>query len=355
MNRAAFTISGTASAPRGYDAANGEALVLALEAPPDPDVYKVQFFAYDAADPASPLASKGAPGLVFDPPGGVAATAGAAVTVAMPAEGVHSYLLRCLVNDGVEAATGKRRLDWIFERIVSIRSASGERKIVPGETTQYSARGWADAQNEAVDAGGGGGGGGAARLVNATIDDEGDKIFNGDGSGGAVQVYPLTILFAWLDGAATYNFLPDGTADGWVVLFATRGAGSIVVQSDGDELFTIDSAAFGEMRGIYVDNGDWAPLAVQFTVGDEEPALLSIAVTPAGPTNATGTTCQFTATGHFASGPDADITLAAVWDSDNAAVATIAIGGLCTAVAPGTATITATAGVIDGSTDITVT
>jgi len=159
MADARFTIAGSPSSNRGYDAAELEELLLALETP-TPDIYKAEFSIWKPSDPRSPLASKNAPELVLDPTDGIPSPPSAAVLVTMPT-GVHSYLIRCVVNDGVEAATGVRVPEWTFERIVSIRSASGMRKIVPGESTQYSARGWADAQNDEVDAAAAAGGDGS--------------------------------------------------------------------------------------------------------------------------------------------------------------------------------------------------
>jgi uncharacterized protein YjdB len=83
-------------------------------------------------------------------------------------------------------------------------------------------------------------------------------------------------------------------------------------------------------------------------------AIESIAVTPASPTIPKGTTQQFTATATFSDGSTGDVTSSVTWSSSNTAVATIASGGLATAVATGTSTITATSGAISGSTVLTV-
>jgi phage tail sheath protein FI len=63
--------------------------------------------------------------------------------------------------------------------------------------------------------------------------------------------------------------------------------------------------------------------------------LTSIAVTPASPSIAAGATQQFIATGTFTDGSTQVITGSAAWTSSNAAVATVASGGLATAVAAG--------------------
>lgn len=84
-------------------------------------------------------------------------------------------------------------------------------------------------------------------------------------------------------------------------------------------------------------------------------ALVSIAVNPASPSIALGTTQQFTATGTFTDGGSQDLTTSATWGSGNTAVATVSSTGLGTSLATGSATITATLGGVSGSTPLTVT
>lgn len=88
------------------------------------------------------------------------------------------------------------------------------------------------------------------------------------------------------------------------------------------------------------------------------PALVSIAVTPASPTIARQTTVQFIATGTFTDKSTQNLTSSVSWSSSNSAVATISstapTSGLATAVAAGSATITATSGTVTGSTTMTV-
>lgn len=82
--------------------------------------------------------------------------------------------------------------------------------------------------------------------------------------------------------------------------------------------------------------------------------LLSIAVTPDVTMIGTTETQQMTATGHYTSGPDADITGSVTWQSATGATCTIAAGGLVTAVAGGTSVITATLGAVSGTTTMCV-
>jgi uncharacterized protein YjdB len=82
--------------------------------------------------------------------------------------------------------------------------------------------------------------------------------------------------------------------------------------------------------------------------------LSAIAVTPANPSTAIGTTLQFTATGTFSDSSHQDITLSVLWSSGTPAVATINNQGLATGISAGTSTITATLGSVNGSTTLTV-
>jgi len=82
--------------------------------------------------------------------------------------------------------------------------------------------------------------------------------------------------------------------------------------------------------------------------------LVSIAVTPANPTIAQGTTQQFTATGNYSDGSMLDVTSAATWVSSNTSVATITSGALASGAAQGTTQISAALGAVTGSTALTV-
>jgi hypothetical protein len=85
------------------------------------------------------------------------------------------------------------------------------------------------------------------------------------------------------------------------------------------------------------------------------PVLVSIAVTPANPSIAAGTTQQFTATGTYSDGSTQNLTSTATWSSSVPGVATISTTGLASALAPGQTTIAAASGAINGSTTLTVT
>jgi len=83
--------------------------------------------------------------------------------------------------------------------------------------------------------------------------------------------------------------------------------------------------------------------------------LESIGVTPANSTLAGRSTAQFSATGTYTDHSTQDITGSSTWSSSAASVATVSSAGLVSAVAPGTATITAASQGITGSTTLTVT
>ncbi len=84
--------------------------------------------------------------------------------------------------------------------------------------------------------------------------------------------------------------------------------------------------------------------------------LASIAVTPANPSIAAGTTQQFTATGTFSDATTLNITTSVVWSSSTTTMATISSNsGMATGIMPGTTVISATSGTISGNTTLTVT
>jgi trimeric autotransporter adhesin len=83
-------------------------------------------------------------------------------------------------------------------------------------------------------------------------------------------------------------------------------------------------------------------------------ALMSIELSITGSPNDCGNTAQMTAIGTFEDNSTQDMTSQVVWSSENPANATVDSSGLVSAVAAGHATITATAGGITGSIQITV-
>lgn len=84
------------------------------------------------------------------------------------------------------------------------------------------------------------------------------------------------------------------------------------------------------------------------------PQLASIAVTPANPSVAKGSTQQLTATGTYSDGSTKNLSSTVTWSSGSPSVASISAAGLATGVAAGTAVITATDGSLSGKTNLTV-
>jgi hypothetical protein len=152
-NYARFTIEGTPSEAvstgnRGYDATNSQVLNVVLEASPSAPIVAVTYEVYDPAIPTSPFASKGATLLAWAP-GSLStvtpATPFTEVTVTMPPTGYHSWIIRARAIVSGESG------EHVWERMVTIRTRSGDRKTCPGEVTQYEARGHSDTLNDMVD------------------------------------------------------------------------------------------------------------------------------------------------------------------------------------------------------------
>lgn len=106
-------------------------------------------------------------------------------------------------------------------------------------------------------------------------------------------------------------------------------------------------------------NGVGPGASQQFTLqtvpASNSAVLISIAVSPASPSVSKDTTQQFAATGTYSDGSTAVLTSSVQWSSSNPATATVGCGGLATAKAAGTSTITASSGPTTGSTVLTVT
>ncbi len=83
--------------------------------------------------------------------------------------------------------------------------------------------------------------------------------------------------------------------------------------------------------------------------------LVAIAITPANPAIAMGTSVQFMATGTFADASTQDLTVQVAWSSANTSVATIDSRGLAQSTLPGTTSIVAAVHGLSASTTLTVT
>jgi len=106
--------------------------------------------------------------------------------------------------------------------------------------------------------------------------------------------------------------------------------------------------ALGTLAGCSGGGGGSAP----------PPTLVSIAITPANPTVPVGTSQQFTATGTYSDNSTANLTASVTWASGTPANANINASGLASvptnAPVGGTSAITATSGVVSGTTTLTV-
>ncbi len=120
---------------------------------------------------------------------------------------------------------------------------------------------------------------------------------------------------------------------------------------------TITSAglASGVAPGVAIISGKLDNVTGTTVLTVNPPALVSIAVTPTGPSIAKGLTQQFIATGTFSDNSTESLTSQVTWSSDNSSVATITSAGLATGAGVGTSHITAALNGISGSSVLTVT
>lgn len=113
------------------------------------------------------------------------------------------------------------------------------------------------------------GGGVTPRVVNLFPGDDGSQTFNGDGSAGATQIYPFTILFTGQDGDAIYDFDSVGVEEGWIVLFDIEGTdATLTIKNQGFQtLIVLDpSENTKQVTGIYFNDGDWRLIQIRMQV-----------------------------------------------------------------------------------------
>ncbi len=139
---------------------------------------------------------------------------------------------------------------------------------------------------------------------------------------------------------ATNNCSPSVVAGSQCTIAVTFTPSAVGPRSGG---LTISYAAFG------------SPAQLPLSGTGNDTGLTSIAVTPANPSIAAGTTQQFAATGHFKNGTTDNLTAYVTWSSAKTSVATIVPGGLAKGVTAGTSSIVAKLSGVTGSTTLTVT
>ncbi|MGV3620594.1 MAG: beta strand repeat-containing protein, partial [Archangium sp.] len=132
------------------------------------------------------------------------------------------------------------------------------------------------------------------------------------------------------------------TSDANVVTVSGNANGTATVQGIGAGTATLTAKASDLSASIAV------------TVSSSA-TLTRIEVTPANAELAAGTTGQLTATGIFSDGTTRNITTTVMWDSSNEPVLTVSASGLVTAIAAGSATVTATLAGVTGTLNVTVT
>jgi hypothetical protein len=154
---------------------------------------------------------------------------------------------------------------------------------------------------------------------------------------GATQAFTVTLVLNGQKSDVTHEAKWTSSDEGVATVDASG-----VATAKANGMTTI----VGTRQGVTVSAG--------LTVSDA--TLSAIEVAPNKPTIAAGTTQQFTATGTFSDGTSRDVSHDASisWKSSNTDKATISGSGLASAVAAGTANITASIGEVSGSTTLTV-
>lgn len=157
-------------------------------------------------------------------------------------------------------------------------------------------------------------------------------------------VYPNTAQMT-----ATGNYTDDSTND---------VTNSVAWASDTPSVATIDSSGLitthhhGSAIVTATIGTIYGPVSSTINIVVTN-VLASITISPASVNlYFAGNTAAFTALGTYNDGDTADLTATVTWHSSNTGVATIASGGLLTAVASGSTNITATSGIITSNTAV---
>ncbi len=187
-------------------------------------------------------------------------------------------------------------------------------------------------------------------------------------SGGFIGTTTLTVTAADLlsiqvtpiNPSASGNSMVQFTAMGTYTDTSVVDITAMVTWSSSDAVATIAPGGLATTNNL----GAAGPTQIRATLGTihgettltvTAATLVSIQVMPTNPSLPKGRTLAFTAEGTYSDTTVADITASVTWASSDTTVAQIASGGLATAKAVGPTTISATIGLVSGSTTLTVT
>ncbi len=143
-----------------------------------------------------------------------------------------------------------------------------------------------------------------------------------------------------------------------VTTIATWTSSDPAVATVGNGATGAGGVATGVKTGTASISVDWAGVMGKARLTVAPATLTAIEVTPTNPMVPVKTSTRFTATGVFSDGSTADITAAATWSSDAPAVFAVSSGssvpGNGTALAAGSALVSARLGAVSGSTVVNV-
>lgn len=156
--------------------------------------------------------------------------------------------------------------------------------------------------------------------------------------------------------------IPSGTKQQFTATANLTAGGTIAVTSiahwscDNSAVAKVNSSGLASAIAggtAHIKAGLSSTLAAVATL-TSLPVMVSIAVTPQNISLPLGSKQQFAATGMYSDGSSQDLTIAAAWHSSAISIASITTGGLATATAKGSTTISCKFGSIVGSTKLQV-
>jgi trimeric autotransporter adhesin len=149
------------------------------------------------------------------------------------------------------------------------------------------------------------------------------------------------------------QFIATGTWPGGVIVnisqFVSWSSSALSVAS-----VNSSGLARAVAQGVATITSAYGSVSGATTVKVATPILTSITIIPANPSVAVGAYEQFTAVLNYSDGSTKDGTSSVSWSSSAQTVATMNSSGLASALAPGTTTVTATAGSITGTATLVV-